>query len=82
MRSPSGSACSWWRAGCEDRDAARILMPTLFLMVIVLAIRALTLDGAGGAGVPVHAVVGGAEGLPDVAQALTQNAWDTGAGWG
>src|SRR5690606_19171515 len=63
--------------------AARVLMPTLFLMVIVLAIRALTLDGA-------------VEGLaflftPSWAdlkdyntwlQALTQNAWDTGAGWG
>ena len=63
--------------------ASRWLMPTLILMVMVLAIRAVTLPGA-------------IEGLnfmftPDWQQlgdyrvwlqALTQNAWDTGAGWG
>jgi NSS family neurotransmitter:Na+ symporter len=62
---------------------AKILIPTLFLLVVVLAIRAVTLPGA----------VAGLEFLfkPDWAalgnvriwlQALTQNAWDTGAGWG
>jgi neurotransmitter:Na+ symporter, NSS family len=63
--------------------AARFLIPSLVILVVVLAIRAVTLPGA-------------AEGLaflftPDWAalasyeiwlQALTQNAWDTGAGWG
>jgi NSS family neurotransmitter:Na+ symporter len=63
--------------------AARILMPTLLVLVLVLAIRAVTLPGA-------------ERGLaflftPDLSalgnsriwlQALTQNAWDTGAGWG
>jgi len=63
--------------------AARILIPSLVVLVIILAIRAVTLPGA-------------SEGLaflftPDWAalasyeiwlQALTQNAWDTGAGWG
>ncbi len=63
--------------------AARILIPSLVILVIVLAIKALTLPGAG-------------EGLaflftPNLAEltnyrvwleALTQNAWDTGAGWG
>ena len=63
--------------------AARVLIPTLFLLVIVLAIRAVTLPGA-------------ERGLaflftPDWSdlltariwlEALTQNAWDTGAGWG
>ncbi len=63
--------------------AARFLIPSLVVLVIVLAIRAVTLPGA-------------SEGLaflftPDWAalasydiwlQALTQNAWDTGAGWG
>ncbi len=61
----------------------RILMPALLLLVVVLAVRAVTLPGA-------------AKGLeflfqPDWSdlldsniwlQALTQNAWDTGAGWG
>jgi len=63
--------------------AARILIPSLVVLVIVLAIKAVTLPGA-------------SRGLaflftPDLAQladariwleALTQNAWDTGAGWG
>ncbi|HEX6588673.1 MAG TPA: sodium-dependent transporter [Longimicrobiales bacterium] len=63
--------------------ASRWLMPTLIIMVMVLAIRAVTLPGA-------------VDGLnfmfwPDWEQlayyrtwleALTQNAWDTGAGWG
>lgn len=62
---------------------ARVMMPLLFLLVIVLAIRALTLPGA-------------ERGLNFLftpewhrfadyrvwLQALTQNAWDTGAGWG
>ena len=63
--------------------AARFLMPMLLLLVVALAIRAVTLPGAG-------------RGLaflftPDLSdltnyriwlEALTQNAWDTGAGWG
>lgn len=63
--------------------ASRWLMPALLLMVLALAIRAVTLPGA-------------VDGLnfmftPSVEQllnyrtwleALTQNAWDTGAGWG
>ena len=62
---------------------AKILIPTLFVLVLILAIRAVTLPGA----------VAGLEFLfrPDWSalgdvriwlQALTQNAWDTGAGWG
>jgi neurotransmitter:Na+ symporter, NSS family len=63
--------------------AARVLIPTLVVLVVILAIRAVTLPGA-------------IDGLnfmftpdwPALAQpgiwlaALTQNAWDTGAGWG
>jgi neurotransmitter:Na+ symporter, NSS family len=63
--------------------AARFLIPSLFVLVVVLAIRAVTLPGA----------VDGLnflftpswEGLSDHRvwlAALTQNAWDTGAGWG
>jgi neurotransmitter:Na+ symporter, NSS family len=63
--------------------AARFLIPSLFVLVLVLAIRAVTLPGA----------VDGLnflftpswEGLSNPTvwlQALTQNAWDTGAGWG
>lgn len=63
--------------------AARILIPSLFFLVVLLALRAVTLPGASA----------GLEYLftPDWAdltrasvwlEALTQNAWDTGAGWG
>lgn len=63
--------------------AATILIPSLFFMVLILAIRAVTLPGA----------VAGLDflftpHLADLAnyrvwlEALTQNAWDTGAGWG
>jgi neurotransmitter:Na+ symporter, NSS family len=63
--------------------AARFLIPSLFVLVVVLAIRAVTLPGAS-AGLnflftPTW------EGLSNPTvwlQALTQNAWDTGAGWG
>ncbi|MFW6199878.1 MAG: sodium-dependent transporter [Gemmatimonadota bacterium] len=62
---------------------ARFLIPSLVVLVVVLAVRALTLPGA-------------SRGLaflftPDLAdladyriwlEGLTQNAWDTGAGWG
>ncbi len=63
--------------------AARILIPSLFVLVVILAVRAVTLPGA-------------AQGLEFLfaprweelvsariwLEALTQNAWDTGAGWG
>lgn len=63
--------------------AARVLIPGLFILVVVLAVRAVTLPGA-------------EEGLAFLfepqwsdllsariwLEALTQNAWDTGAGWG
>ncbi|MEQ9569315.1 MAG: sodium-dependent transporter [Longimicrobiales bacterium] len=72
---------AWGVRGIET--AARILIPSLIVLVVVLAIKALTLPGA-------------SEGLaflftPDWSaltdyriwlEALTQNAWDTGAGWG
>ena len=64
-------------------SAAKVLMPSLIVMVVILAIRAVTLPGASA----------GLEFLftphwSDLAhpriwlEALTQNAWDTGAGWG
>ncbi len=62
---------------------AKVLIPLLLLLVVILAVRAVTLPGA----------ERGLEFLfrpdwPKLAdvqiwlQALTQNAWDTGAGWG
>lgn len=62
---------------------AKVLIPTLFVLVILLAIRAVTLPGAE-RGLeflfrPDWSALANAE---IWVQALTQNAWDTGAGWG
>lgn len=63
--------------------AAKVLIPSLVILVIVLAIRAVTLPGAS-AGLAFLFTPN----WSDLAsyeiwlQALTQNAWDTGAGWG
>jgi NSS family neurotransmitter:Na+ symporter len=62
---------------------ARVLMPTLILLVLMLAVRAVTLPGAEG-GLRYLFTVDW-DRLADAnlwIQALTQNAWDTGAGWG
>ena len=78
----AGVAVVWFGVrGIES--VAKVLIPTLFVLVVVLAVRAVTLPGA----------AAGLEFLfhpkwADLAhpgiwiQALTQNAWDTGAGWG
>ena len=63
--------------------AAKILIPSLILMVIVLAIKAVTLPGASRGLAFLFT-----PNFADLAnyriwlEALTQNAWDTGAGWG
>ena len=63
--------------------AARILIPSLIVLVLVLAVKALTLPGASQGLAFLFT-----PNLADLAnyeiwlQALTQNAWDTGAGWG
>lgn len=61
----------------------RILVPALLVMLLTLAVRAVTLDGAM-EGI-VYLFTPNLERLLDHRiwlQALTQNAWDTGAGWG
>ena len=76
-------AVACWQGVKSIERANRVLVPTLLVIVVIAVIRALTLPGAG-------------DGLaylftPDWSQlteprlwleALTQNAWDTGAGWG
>lgn len=63
--------------------AARVLMPLLLGLILVLAIRAATLPGAiEGLRFLFHPDWE-ALGHPRIwLEALTQNAWDTGAGWG
>jgi NSS family neurotransmitter:Na+ symporter len=63
--------------------AARILIPGLFLLVIILAIRAITLPGAAAGLAFMFTPTWSDLASPEIwIQALTQNAWDTGAGWG
>jgi len=63
--------------------AARILIPSLVILVVILAIRAVTLPGAS-AGLAFLFTPDWSElaSYEIWLQALTQNAWDTGAGWG
>ena len=62
---------------------AKVLMPTLLLLVLVLALRAVTLPDAGGGLAYLFGVDWGELRRAEIwLQALTQNAWDTGAGWG
>jgi SNF family Na+-dependent transporter len=63
--------------------AATFLIPSLFILVVVLAVRAVTLPGASG-GLAFLFTPNWSD-LADARiwlEALTQNAWDTGAGWG
>lgn len=59
------------------------LIPSLFVLVVLLAVRAVTLPGAEGGLAFLFTPDWGR--LADARvwlEALTQNAWDTGAGWG
>jgi len=62
---------------------AKLLIPSLFVMVVLLAIRAVTLPGAAAGLEFLFQPDWKALGNVNIwLQALTQNAWDTGAGWG
>ncbi len=62
---------------------AKILMPALLVLVLILTGRALTLPGAGEGLDFLFSVDWSALGNARLwVEALTQNAWDTGAGWG
>lgn len=63
--------------------AASVLIPSLFVLVVVLAVRAVTLPGAEGGLAFLFTPEWSDLGRASVwLEALTQNAWDTGAGWG
>lgn len=62
---------------------AKVLMPALLVLVVGLAIRAATLPGASDGMAFLFGVDWGELKNAEIwLQALTQNAWDTGAGWG
>lgn len=63
--------------------ANKVLVPTLLVIVVIAVIRAVTLPGAGDGLAFLFTPDWGT--LTDASiwlEALTQNAWDTGAGWG
>jgi NSS family neurotransmitter:Na+ symporter len=62
---------------------SKIMMPTLLILVLVLTLRAVTLPGAtDGLRYMFHVNTADLARADTWLQALTQNAWDTGAGWG
>ncbi len=62
---------------------AKLLIPTLFILVVILAVRAATLPGAEAGLEFLFHPTWSELAKPSIwIQALTQNAWDTGAGWG
>ena len=79
-------ACGVWvisrGVGAIER-VARVMMPTLLVLVVLLAIRAVTLPGASGGLAYLFTIDWHELGRARIwLEALTQNAWDTGAGWG
>lgn len=61
----------------------KVLIPTLLVIILFSVIRALTLPGAGEGIAYLFRPQWSQLGDPSLwLQALTQNAWDTGAGWG
>ncbi|MFN2431535.1 MAG: sodium-dependent transporter, partial [Gemmatimonadota bacterium] len=72
-----------WRGVRGIERAARVLMPTLFALIVLLALRAVTLPGAErGLEFLFRPDWDGLRDAEIWLNALTQNAWDTGAGWG
>lgn len=77
-----GAAVVWFGVRGIER-VAKVLIPTLVLMVVVLTIRAVTLPGAEQGLAFLFTPDWQALASPKIwLEALTQNAWDTGAGWG
>lgn len=72
-----------WKGINSIEKVCKILIPSLFVIIIICVIRALTLPGAAN-GISYILNIDLAQlGDPNIwLNALTQNAWDTGAGWG
>ncbi|OZC02572.1 sodium-dependent transporter [Rubricoccus marinus] len=63
--------------------ANKVLVPSLLVIVVIAVIRAVTLPGSGAGVAFLFTPDWGTLTAPEVwLDALTQNAWDTGAGWG
>lgn len=72
-----------WRGVSSIERANMVLIPTLVLIVLLALIRTLTLEGAMDGLAFLFTPQWDTLARPEVwLEALTQNAWDTGAGWG
>jgi NSS family neurotransmitter:Na+ symporter len=77
-----GVAVVWFGVRGIEK-VAKVLIPSLAVMVLILAVRAVTLPGAEKGLAFLFTPDWQDLGNPQIwLQALTQNAWDTGAGWG
>ncbi len=76
-------AVACWQGVKSIERANRVLVPTLLAIVVIAVIRAVTLPGAGAGIAYLFTPDWSTLKEPGIwLQALTQNAWDTGAGWG
>lgn len=72
-----------WRGVSSIERANMVLIPTLVVIVLLALVRTLTLDGAMDGLAFLFTPQWEMLSRPEVwLEALTQNAWDTGAGWG
>lgn len=72
-----------WKGVSSIERVNKILIPTLFVIIILCVLRAVTLEGALDGIAYLFKTDWKQLGDPKIwIQALTQNAWDTGAGWG
>ncbi|MCH7640173.1 MAG: sodium-dependent transporter, partial [Bacteroidetes bacterium] len=76
-------ALACWQGVRSIERANRVLVPTLLVIVVIAVIRAVTLPGAGAGIAYLFTPDWATLASPNIwLQALTQNAWDTGAGGG
>ena len=76
-------ALACWQGVRSIEKANQILVPTLLVIVVIAVLRAVTLPGAGAGLAYLFTPDWSQLAEPRIwLEALTQNAWDTGAGWG
>ncbi len=76
-------ALAVWRGVASIERVNKVLIPALFLIVVVALGRSITLEGAADGIRFLFTPDWSTLGRPRIwLEALTQNAWDTGAGWG
>ena len=72
-----------WRGIASIERLSKVLIPALLVIVLLCLLRSVTLDGAAQGLLFLFTPDWSALGRPELwLEALTQNAWDTGAGWG